>query len=92
MLMSGIEGARCAVIAQDDRSAKRLLSSAVRMVELDEDLASRCVVYRDRIVVPGTGSEFLALPAEAHRVEGEDLTLAILDEVGFMPTDTFEAA
>ena len=92
VLMSGIEGARCAVIAQDDRSAKRLLSSAVRMVELDEDLASRCVVYRDRIVVPGTGSEFLALPAEAHRVEGEDLTLAILDEVGFMPTDTFEAA
>src|SRR5699024_5755871 len=33
-----------------------------------------------------------ALPAEAHRVEGSDLDLAILDEIGFMPKDVFEAA
>lgn len=85
-------GARCAIVAQDERSALRLLKTAAAMVELNDELAARAQVYRDRIVIPGTGSELVALPAEAHRVEGERLTLAVLDEVGYMPADTFEAA
>lgn len=85
-------GAQIAIIAQDERSAKRLLNSAARMVDLHPELGARARVYKDRIVVPGTSSELLALPAEAHRVEGSDLDLAILDEIGFMPKDTFEAA
>lgn len=85
-------GARCAIVAQDERSALRLLKTAATMVELNDDLAERAHVYRDRIVVPGMGAELVALPAEAHRVEGERLTLAVLDEVGYMPADTFEAA
>lgn len=92
VFMSGIEGARCAVVAQDERSASRLLKTAARMVELNEELDSRCLVYKDRIVVPGTDSVFLALPGEAHRIEGEDLTLAIIDEIGFIPHESFEAA
>ena len=88
----GNMGARVAVVAQDERSARRLLKTAARMVELSPDLSCRAVVYRDRIVVPGTDAEVTALPAEAHRVEGSDLDLAILDEIGFMPADTFEAA
>ena len=85
-------GGRIAIVAQDERSARRLLHTAVRMVELNPALASRATTYRDRIVVPGTDAELVALPAEAHRVEGSDLDLAILDEVGFMPRATFEAA
>lgn len=92
IFMSGIEGARCAIVAQDERSATRLLKTAIRMIELDEELAARAVVYRDRVEIPGSDSVLMALPAEAHRVEGEDLSLAILDEVGFMPKATFEAA
>lgn len=86
------EGARVAVVAQDERSATRLLETAARMIHLNDDLAARAVVYKDKIKVPGTDSVFLALPAEASRVEGEDLTLAILDEIGYMPRATFEAA
>lgn len=85
-------GGRVAIVAQDERSAVRLLRTASRMVELNPSLASRATVYRDRIVVPGTDAELVALPAEAHRVEGADLDLAILDEIGFMPKATFEAA
>lgn len=85
-------GTRVAIVAQDERSARRLLHTAVRMVELNPQLSSRATTYRDRIVIPGTDAEIVALPAEAHRVEGSDLDLAILDEIGFMPRDTFEAA
>lgn len=92
VFMSGIEGARCAIVAQDERSANRMLKTAARMVELNDELAARTVVYRDRIEIPGTDSVLLALPAEAHRVEGEDLTLCIIDEIGFVRKDTFEAA
>lgn len=92
LFMPGRIGRRIAVVAQDERSARRLLHSAARMVELHPELAARARIYRDRITVPGTDGELVALPAEAHRVEGADLDLAILDEVGFMPRDTFDAA
>lgn len=85
-------GGRVAIVAQDERSAIRLLKTAARMVELNPQLSARATVYRDRIVIPGTDSELVALPAEAHRVEGSDLDLAILDEIGFMPAATYEAA
>lgn len=85
-------GSRLAIVAQDERSARRLLKTAVRMVELNPALSSRAVTYRDHIVVPGLDAELTALPAEAHRVEGSDLDLAILDEIGFMTRATFEAA
>lgn len=85
-------GARVAIVAQDERSALRLLKTAARMVEMNPALSSRATVYRDSITIPGTDSQLVALPAEAHRVEGSDLDLAILDEIGFMPKATFEAA
>lgn len=85
-------GKRVAIVAQDERSALRLLKSAARMVELSPALSSRATVYRDSIIIPGSDSQLVALPAEAHRVEGSDLDLAILDEIGFMPKATFEAA
>lgn len=92
LFQPGTLGTRIAIVAQDERSARRLLHTAARMVELNPALSSRAVVYRDKIAVPGNDGEIVALPAEAHRVEGSDLDLAILDEIGFMPRDTFEAA
>lgn len=91
VLCSGVEGARFVVVAQDERSSTRMLTTAARMVELNGDLAARCQTYKDRIYVPGTGSSFIALPGEAARIEGEDASLAVAEEIGFVRRDAFES-
>lgn len=91
VIMSGIEGARAVIVAQDERSAGRLLATASRMVEADEELSSRCRVFRDRIEYAPTNSVIVALPGEAHRIEGEDASLAVADEIGLMRRDAYEA-
>ena len=91
VFMSGIEGARVVIVAQDERSATRMLTTAARMVELSEELSSRCLVYKDKIVVSATDSTIVALPGEAARIEGEDASLAVADEIGFMRRDAFES-
>lgn len=88
---SGIEGARAVVVAQDERSARRMLATAARMVALNDELSARCRVYQDRIVVERTNSEMIALPGEAHRIEGEDASLAICDEIGVVRRDAYES-
>jgi len=88
---SGLEGARAVVVAQDERSALRMLATATRMVETSDELSSRCRVYRDRIVVERSDSQMVALPGEAHRIEGEDASLAICDEIGVVRRDAFES-
>lgn len=92
VFMSGIVGARCIIVAQDERSAQRLLDTAKRMVELNPELEERTKVYKDRIEVPGSNSAIVALPGEAHRIEGERATLAIIDEIGIVRSEAFEAA
>lgn len=91
VFMSGVEGARAVIVAQDERSAMRLLATAARMVSLNPELESRAMTYKDRIVIPGSDSQIIALPGEAHRVEGEDASLAIVDEIGFVRRDAYEA-
>lgn len=86
------EGARVMVVAQNDKAAQRLLDTAKRMVVLEPELDERAQVYKDRIYVPGTDSEFKAVASEQSAVEGEDLTLAIIDEIGFTDVDVYEAA
>ncbi|WIY81776.1 terminase large subunit [Propionimicrobium sp. PCR01-08-3] len=91
VFMSGIEGARVVIVAQDERSSSRLLHIAARMVELNEDMGERCQVYKDRIYMPGSDSQILALPGESARIEGEDASLAIMDEIGFCRRDAYES-
>lgn len=88
---SGVEGARVVVVATDERRATRLLEVAARMVAMSEPLTKRAQTYRDRLVVPRSDSQFLALPAEQARVEGEDVTLGVVDEVGFTPRPVYES-
>lgn len=92
VFMSGIEGARCIIVAQDERRATSMLNTAIRMVQLSPELEKRAKIYRDRIEIPGTNSAIVALPGEAHRIEGEDATLVIVDEIGFVRKEAFEAA
>lgn len=91
VFMSGVEGARAVIVAQDERSATRMLNTAARMVNLNDDLAERSWIYKDKIVIPGSDSQIVALPGEAARIEGEDASLAIVDEVGIVRRDAFES-
>lgn len=91
-LLFGGEGQRILVVAQNDLSARRLLRTAARMVELDEELAERIHVYKDKLEFPATDSTFIAVASEQSAVEGEDLTLGIIDELGFTDRDVYEAA
>lgn len=90
-LFSFGEGARVLVVAQNDGAAKRLLRTAARMVELSPELSERALVYKDRIEYPETDSVFLAVASEQSAVEGEDLTLGIVDEIGFVERDVYES-
>lgn len=90
-VFGNLEGARAVVVAQDERSALRLLATATRMVALNFALESRVRTYRDRLVVERTDSQLVALPAESARIEGEDASLAIMDEIGFCRRDSYES-
>lgn len=85
------DGARVMIVAQTEQSARRLLKTAVRMVELNDDLAARAQVYKDRIYIPGTDSELVAVASDMHAVEGADLTLGICDEIGLTERDVWES-
>ncbi|SHT43459.1 phage terminase [Mycobacteroides abscessus subsp. abscessus] len=89
-LFTGPDGNEIPIVAVDERMAGRLLTPAAQMVELHPELASRAVVYRDRIEVPGKRSTLTALPAEAKRIEGLGTwTLALADELGEIDPDTW---
>lgn len=84
------EGANVVVVAVDERQAGIVFNAARRMVELSEDLASRCYVYSDRLVLPLTDSTFQCLPASPAALEGLDYVAAIVDEAGVVNRDVFE--
>lgn len=89
--VEGPAGATAAVVSTDERASGRMLRSATRMVEESPSLSKRVTVYADRLVSARNGGEFLSLPAEARRVEGSDLTLAIADEAGLCERATWES-
>lgn len=92
VLFFGGEGQRILVVAQNDLSARRLLRTAARMVELNDELLERTRIYKDRLLYPATDSEFLAVASEQSAVEGSDLDLCVVDEMGFIDREVFEAA
>jgi hypothetical protein len=57
---------------------------------LDGQLASRCQIFKERLVIPARDAQFHCLPAEPKRLEGLDYTLAILDEAGVANADSYE--
>jgi hypothetical protein len=67
-----VEGAQVLCVASDERQARIVLSTAWRMVELDDDLAARVQVFKDRLYVLHTDSTLAALPAEPAALQGWD--------------------
>lgn len=89
-LFCGGEGAVVCVVAVDERQAGIVFGIARRMVELDNQLETRCQVFKERLVIPARDAQFHCLPAEPKRLEGLDYTLAILDEAGVANRDSYE--
>jgi len=89
-LMTGGDGATVIVAAVDERQAGIVFGVAARMVELNDELASRVQVFKDRLVVPSRGASFTCLPASPAALEGLDYTLAIVDEIGRVGIETWE--
>ena len=85
----GGEGAVVCVVAVDERQAGIVFNIARRMVELDEELPSRCQVFKERLHIPVRDAQFHCLPAEPKRPEGLDYSLAILDEAGVANRDSY---
>lgn len=50
-LSCGGEGAMVCVVAVDERQAGIIFGIARRMVELDDELSSRCQVFKERLVI-----------------------------------------
>lgn len=85
------EGANVDIFAVDERQAGLAFSAAKRIVELSEDLSSRCYVYADKLVIPLTDSTFQVMPASPAAAEGRDSVLTIVDEAGLVNRDLYEA-
>ena len=86
----GGEGANTEVVAVDERQAGLAFGVARRMVELSEDLRTRCYVYADKLILPRTDSTFQVRPASPAALEGLDYVTAIVDEAGVVTRDVFE--
>jgi phage terminase large subunit-like protein len=90
-LFCGPEGATVVIVATDVRQASLALGVATRMVELDERLDRRVHTYATRLEVPSRGASLRVLSAVPRRLQGQDFTLAILDEFGHMDREVYEA-
>ncbi len=80
------------LVATTEEQARRLLAVVVRFVKRHEQLAERARVYSDRVVFPAfDDATVIALPAEPRSLLGLDFSFAILDEIGAMHPETWEA-
>lgn len=86
-----VEAPQVLAVASDERQAGIVFGLAKRMIELDERLAERCHVYKDRVVVPHSDGMLRALPSEAAALQGYDPTFTVVDELHVVTTDVWEA-
>ncbi|VEI03491.1 Phage terminase-like protein, large subunit [Acidipropionibacterium jensenii] len=90
-LFVGAASAEVLVVASDERQAGITVNLARRMIELNEELAGRVHIYKDRIEVPETDSVLRALPADPNALHGWDPSLLIVDELHTVTQEVWEA-
>ena len=90
-LWLGPPSAEVLVVASDQRQAMITFRYAKRMIELNPELADRCHVYADRLVVPENDATLLPLPAEPGALHGHDPSLLIVDELHVVTEAVWEA-
>ena len=81
------DGAEVYSCAGDREQARIVFTMARRMIEADPDLSGVAKLYRDAIEIPGTGSIYRVLSAEAYTKEGLSPTLVVFDELHVQPND-----
>ncbi len=91
-LFVGPASAETLVVASDERQAGLTLKLARRMVELNDNLAERVQVFRDRLYVPHNDAVLLPLPAEPDALQGHDPSLLVVDELHVVTREVWEAA
>jgi len=68
---------------------------ALAMLRQNYELSSRCHVYSaigaQKIVVPGSFGEMFPRSNDPDGLQGLDMSLGIVDEIGFMPVDSWES-
>lgn len=84
-LVLGPQGGEVYSLAADREQARIVFGTARRMVELDPELSEILKLYRDAIEMPGSGSVYRVLSAEAYTKEGLNPHLSIFDEVHAQP-------
>lgn len=90
-LFAGPMSAEVLVVASDERQARITLNLAKRMIELNDELAERVHIYKDKIVVPQNDATLVPLPADPAALHGWDPSLLIVDELHVVTEDVWEA-
>jgi len=89
------EGADVLFLGTSMRAAQRAYQRAVRIIELNTRLADEALVYRTKadpwVELPLRGSMMRPLPAEERYIVGEAPTLILIDELGYVSHETYEA-
>lgn len=90
-LFVGPPSAEVLVVASDQRQANITLRMSKRMIELNDELAERAHIFRDRIEIPENDSVLLPLPADPGALHGHDPSLLIVDELHVVTEEVWEA-
>lgn len=68
---------------------------ALAMLRQTDELASRCFVYNatgaQKIITPQNFGEMFPRSCDPDGLQGLDMSLGIVDEIGFMPVDSWES-
>jgi phage terminase large subunit-like protein len=88
---AGVPDAEVVLVATTEEQARRVLHVVRRFVESDPLLAPRARTYSTMVTFPAWNSRIVALPAESHALLGLDFSLAIVDEIGAVKAETWEA-
>jgi hypothetical protein len=79
------------VAGTSERQGRICFEKCRRMVELQPLLAERVQVFQDRLYMPHHGASLFPLPADADAILGVGPSFTVVDELGVVDADVFEA-
>lgn len=89
------EGSQVLACSTSMRTARLAYDRAVRIIEGSERLAEQCIVHYNAanpyVDQPHRGSQMFPLPAEEKHIVGMSPSVVLIDEVGYVTNETFEA-
>jgi phage terminase large subunit-like protein len=78
-----------------NQAIRSVYGVALAMVAAEPQLAARSIVYSAiggmKLVVPSTGGELFPVSCDPNGLQGLDPSLAVCDEVGFMPIESWDS-